>query len=82
MNVELEALSKTATMPNEEPIREPSRKPNERPEVEPDKLPDEEPGIQPDTNPGKEDDDDDYEPYEEPEIGDNPDDIKTRTTIM
>ncbi len=64
----------------------PDPDPKKKPEVEPEKLPGEDPGVQPDTKPRKEDDDDDddddYEPYEEPEIGDDPDEIKKRTTIM
>lgn len=69
----------------------PDRKNN--PEVEPERLPKEDPGIQPNTTPKKEgdddndnddddDDDDDYEPYTEPEVGDDPDEIRKRTTIM
>jgi hypothetical protein len=53
-----------------------------KPEVEPDKLPGEDPGTQPAPERKKEDDDDDDEPYTEPEIGDDPDEIKKRTTIM
>ena len=62
--------------------------PKKKPEVEPEKLPKEDPGIQPNTTPKKdddddsEDDDDDYVPYEEPEIGDDPDEITRKTTIM
>lgn len=63
--------------------------PLKKPEVEPDKTPDENPGIITEPKPEKEeeedddDDDDDYEPsFPEPEIGDDPDEIKTRTTIM
>lgn len=59
-------------------------KPQEKPEAEPHKLPKEDPGIDPVTEPKpkKEDDDDDADPWEEPEVGDNPDDIKTKTTVM
>jgi hypothetical protein len=71
---------------DQDPIREPGHNPHEKPEVEPDKLPPEEPGIQPQTDPGKEgdddDDDDDDDPYTDTEIGDDPDEIKKRTTIM
>jgi hypothetical protein len=62
--------------------------PKKKPEVEPEKLPKEDPGVQPNTTPKKDDDDDsnddddDYVPYEEPEIGDDPDEITRKTTIM
>ncbi len=65
------------------PEAEPGKTPNEKPEVEPDALPSEEPGILPETNPGKEDDDDDDDdPFTETEIGDDPDEIQKKTTIM
>ncbi len=67
------------------PIETPGVDPKEKPEVEPDELPDEEPGIQPGKRkPGKhDDDDDDYDdPYTETEIGDDPDEIKKKTTVM
>ncbi len=63
--------------------------PTKKPEVEPEKLPDENPGIITEPKPDKgdddddDDDDDDYEPsFPEPGIGDDPDEIKTRTPIM
>jgi hypothetical protein len=69
------------------PIETPGTNPKEKPEVEPDELPEEEPGIQPGKRkPGKkeddDDDDDDDDPYTETEIGDDPDTIKKKTTIM
>ena len=71
---------------DKDPIKEPGHKPNEKPEVEPDNLPKEEPGIQPDTDPDSDDDDDDDDdntnPFPETEIGDDPDEIAKRTTIM
>ena len=68
--------------PEIEPNETPGTKPNEKPEVEPDALPEEEPGLP--HKPGKEDDDDDDDddPYTETEIGDDPDEIKKKTTIM
>ena len=65
------------------PDREPGHNPIPKPEIEPEKTPEEEPG-QPDPERRKkeDDDDDDYEPYEEPEIGDDPDEIKKGTIIM
>ncbi len=69
-----------------EPVETPGKRPNEKPEIEPDHLPDEQPGIQPDTRPEEEreddDDEDDDEPYTDIEIGDDPDEIRKRTTIM
>ena len=67
--------------------------PTKKPEVEPEKLPEENPGLVPETKPNRDndegaddddDDDDDEEndPFTETEIGDDPDDIKTKTTIM
>jgi hypothetical protein len=52
--------------------------------VEPDVLPSEEPGILPEEKPGKEDDDDDDDddPFTETEIGDDPDEMEKKTTIM
>ena len=66
------------------PEVEPGKTPNEKPEVEPDALPSEEPGITPQEKPGKEDDDDDDEddPFTDNEIGDDPDEIAKKTTIM
>ncbi len=55
-------------------------KPDENPEAEPEKLPKENPGISPEEP--DEDDDDENDPWEEPEIGDDPDEVKTKTTIM
>ena len=66
-----------------EPNERPEPDPKEKPEVEPDALPEENPGIQPGTHPGKhDDDDDDDDPYTETEIGDDPDEIGKKTTIM
>lgn len=56
-------------------------KPEKKPEAEPHKLPKEDPGIDPATEPKPEKEDDD-DPLEEPEIGDDPDDIKTKITVM
>jgi len=60
--------------------------PKKNPEVEPEKLPEEDPGVDPNTKPGKgdddDDDDDDDNPYPDPEIGDDPERIRTRTTVM
>ncbi len=65
------------------PEVEPGKTPDEKPEVEPDVLPLEEPGILPQEKPGKEDDDDDDDdPFTETEIGDDPDEIQKKTTIM
>ncbi len=65
------------------PETEPIKPPKKNPEVEPDALPEEEPGVLPNTNPGKEDDDDDDDdPFTETEIGDDPDEIQKKTTIM
>lgn len=64
-----------------EPDERPESDPKEKPEVEPDALPEENPGIQPGTRPGEHDDDDD-DPYTETEIGDDPDEIGKKTTIM
>ena len=66
------------------PEVEPGKTPDEKPEVEPDVLPSEEPGIIPQEKPGKEDDDDDDDddPFSEREIGDDPDEIGKKTTIM
>lgn len=61
----------------------PSPEPDTKPEVEPEKMPKEDPGIQPGTQPGKSDDDDDDDnPFTETEIGDDPDEIQKKTTIM
>ena len=57
-------------------------KPEKKPEAEPHKLPKEDPGIDPVTEPKPEKEDDDDDPWEEPEIGDDPDDIKTKITVM
>lgn len=76
-------FSLNETGPEVEPIETPGIKPNDKPEVEPDALPQEEPGIQPGTKPGKQDDDDDDDdPFTEGEIGDDPDEIGKKTTIM
>ncbi len=66
------------------PEIEPIETPGTKPEFEPDPSPDEEPGIQPGTKPGKhdDDDDDDDDPFTETEIGDDPDEIGKKTTIM
>lgn len=64
------------------PEAEPEPRPAKKPEVEPGNLPDEEPGRQEPERKKEDDDDDDYEPYQEPEIGDDPDEIKTGTIIM
>ena len=68
------------------PIETPGINPQEKPEVEPEKLPGEDPGIQPGKHPGKEDDDDDDDddddPFKENEIGDDPNEIKKKTTVM
>lgn len=66
------------------PIETPGIDPKEKPEVEPEQLPDEDPGIQPGKKPGKEDDedDDDDDPFTETEIGDDPDEIRKKTTVM
>jgi len=64
------------------PEVEPGGNPKEKPEVEPDVLPEEDPGIQPNIKPKKEDDDDDDNPWEEPEVGDDPDEIRKKTTVM
>lgn len=68
--------------------------PNKKPEVEPEKLPDENPGIITEPKPKRredddtdnddndDDDNDEFEPFSDPEIGDDPDEIKTKTTIM
>ena len=58
--------------------------PREKPEIEPDNLPEEEPGFHPGTKPEKDDDedDDDDDPFTETEIGDDPDEITKKTTIM
>ncbi len=64
--------------PDENPVPEPTK-----PEIEPEKLPDEDPGVRPITRPGKDDDDDDDDdPFTETEIGDDPDEISKKTTIM
>lgn len=66
-----------------EPNETPEKDPQQKPEVEPDALPEENPGIQPGTQPGKhDDDDDDDDPFTETEIGDDPDEIGKKTTIM
>ena len=67
-----------------EPDETPETNPKTKPEVEPDALPEENPGIQPGTQPGKhdDDDDDDDDPFTETEIGDDPDEIGKKTTIM
>lgn len=66
-----------------EPNEIPGTQPDEKPEVEPNALPAEDPGIQPGTHPGKQDDDDDDDdPFTETEIGDDPDEISKKTTIM
>ena len=71
------------TEPEIEPNETPGTTPGQKPEVEPDALPQEEPGIQPGTKPGKQDDDDDDDnPFTETEIGDDPDEISKKTTIM
>lgn len=71
------------TDPEIEPNETPGTKPKEKPEIEPEVLPEEEPGIQPGTKPGKQDDDDDDDdPFTETEIGDDPDEIGKKTTIM
>ena len=76
---ELNFTSETTALP----IETPGVDPKEKPEVEPDVLPEEEPGIQPGKRkPGKEDDDDDDDPYTETEIGDDPDEIRKKTTVM
>jgi hypothetical protein len=79
--IELTELS-NQELPN--PEAEPGKTPDEKPEVEPDALPSEEPGIIPQEKPGKEDDDDDDDddPFTETEIGDDPDEIEKKTTIM
>lgn len=62
-----------------------SEDPKHKPELEPDALPSEEPGIQPSTVPKKEeedDEDDNDDPFEEGEIGDDPEEIRKKTTIM
>jgi hypothetical protein len=67
--------------------------PEKKPEVDPEKMPDENPGLVPETKPNRDndegaddddddDDDDENDPFTETEIGDDPDDIKTKTTIM
>ncbi len=66
------------------PIETPGADPKEKPEIEPEHLPKEDPGIQPPTEPQKEDDDDDDDddPFTETEIGDDPNEITKKTTIM
>ena len=64
-----------------EPDETPISDPKEKPEIEPDNLPVEEPGLHPLTKPDDDDDDDD-DPYTETEIGDDPDEISKKTTIM
>lgn len=73
------------TEPEIEPTETPTRAPNEQPEVEPEKMPNEDPGIQPSIDPNKgddDDDDDDDDPFTETEIGDDPDEIRKKTTIF
>lgn len=65
-----------SAMTDNDPKENPG-KPEETPEVEPEKLPKENPGISPDQP-----DEDENEPWDEPEVGDDPDEIKTKTTIM
>jgi hypothetical protein len=55
--------------------------PKKRPEVEPERLPKEDPG-EPKKKPGEDDDDDGYTPYEEPEIGDDPEQERIKLPIM
>ncbi len=76
-------LSELFSQEKPNPEVEPGKTPDEKPEVEPDVLPSEEPGIIPQEKPGKEDDDDDDDdPFTETEIGDDPDEIQKKTTIM
>ncbi len=77
-------LSELFSQEQPKPEVEPGKTPDEKPEVEPDVLPSEEPGIIPQEKPGKEDDDDDDDddPFTETEIGDDPDEIQKKTTIM
>jgi len=58
--------------------------PRKKPEVEPEKMPDEDPGKDNEPKPGDgdDDDDDDDAPYLEPSIGDDPDEIRTKTTVF
>jgi hypothetical protein len=63
-----------------DPIETPPSDPKEKPEVEPEHLPKEDPG-QPNEDPDEGDDDDD-DPFTETEIGDDPDEIKKKTTIF
>lgn len=65
-----------------EPDETPISDPKEKPEIEPDNLPVEEPGVHPLTKPDEDDDDDDDDPFTETEIGDDPDEITKKTTIM
>lgn len=66
---------------SQQPVKNPGDDPKEKPEIEPEKMPEEEPGIQPGKHPGKKDDDDDN-PFKEPEIGDDPEKIKTKVPVM
>jgi len=77
------ALSALSNQEKPNPDAEPGKTPDGKPEVEPDALPSEEPGIVPQEKPSKEDDDDDDDdPFTETEIGDDPDEIQKKTTIM
>lgn len=52
------------------PKTDPGTKPLLNPEIDPDDTPAENPGINPTTNPERYDDD--VDPFDEPEIGDDP----------
>lgn len=79
INLPEEFVTEDLTLLNE-PKEAPETDPKQKPEVEPEHMPKEDPG-QPETEPGEDDDDDD-DPYTETEIGDDPDEIKKKTTIF
>lgn len=82
-NVNNPLISSLVFAPGEtEPEIGPGEAPGTKPEIEPEALPGEDPGIQPGTRPGEHDDDDDDDPFTETEIGDDPDEIGKKTTIM
>ena len=80
--IQTETDSGSGFTSQQNPDREPAHNPIPKPEVEPGNLPEEEPGQSEPERRKEDDDDDDYTPYEEPEIGDDPDEIKTGTIIM
>ena len=62
------------------PEENPGIDPQKKPEVEPEVLPKENPGEDPQTAP--DDDDEEDDPFSEREIGDDPDEIQKKTTVM